>query len=175
MPAMSILNVKKFSLLIITAAGLDILSASCRSTKPKPLTVPTAPTTWTITVDVSGGSISYPSVGYSPASGGCPYANSPINSDPRVLHVCPSDYLIWQTKSSTKKSEMVVFTSDGILATSGPKSNHGSDDQATNPVQVTPNADGPSAPPHEWYVAVFDKNPNVNKMYYDDPKIIIGQ
>ena len=172
MPVTSILSmhVKKFSLYATTAVGAVILVASCGLTKP-----PTVPTTWTITVDVSGGAISYPAVAYDPPSGGCKYANSPINSDPKKLHVCPNDFLIWQTKSSAKKSEMVVFTSDGILATSGPESQHANDDQATDKVQVTANADGPNDPPHEWYVAVFDKNPSVNKMYFDDPKIIVGK
>jgi hypothetical protein len=159
-------HVKKFSVYALVAASFGFLLASCNN-KVAP---PTSPTTWTITVDVTGGSVNY-QLQYSPSSGGCKYASS--SSDPKLLHVCPGDVLQWQAKSSAKKSEMVIFTSDGILATSGPSSFPASDDQVTSPGQVTSTADGPSTPPHEWYVALYDiQKP---KMHHDDPKIIIGQ
>jgi hypothetical protein len=166
-------NVKKFSVYALVAASFGFLLASCQKVAPPPPPPPpprTSPTTWTITVDVTGGSVNY-QLQYSPPSGGCNYASS--SSDPKVLHVCPGDVLQWQAKSNAKKSELIIFTSDGILATSGPGSFPASDDQVTSPGQVTSTADGPSTPPHEWYVAVYDKQNN--KLHHDDPKIIIGQ
>ena len=163
-------NVKKFSVYALVAAGFGFLLASCQRgvEPPSPRTVST---TWTITVDVTSGSVKY-QLQFSPPSGGCKYASS--SSDPtQVLHICTGDTLRWQAKSSGKKSEMVVFTSDGILATSGPGSFPASDDQMTSPGQVTSTPDTASTPPHEWYVVVYDKQNN--KMHHDDPKFIIGQ
>lgn len=158
---------KKFFCLLTMA----ILLTSCRFA-PAP---PPAPTTWTITVDVtSPSSIAY-QVAYTPSTGGCKYAGSSVNSNPKVLHVCPNDFLQWQCVSTAKSSEMVVFTSDGILSIPGPGSFAASDDQVTTPpAQVTSNPDSSSTPPHEWYLAAYDKHVG-GKIRHDDPKIIIGQ
>lgn len=163
-------NFKKFSVYALVAAG--ILFASCKENLAPPPPTTTA-TTWKITVDVTSGATAPTySVEYSPSSGGCQYANSSAN--PTLLHVCTGDFLKWKAKSSAKKSEMVVFTSDGILANPGPASFPASDDNETSTGQVTSTADGPSTPPHEWYVAVYDKQAD-GKIHHGDPKIIVGR
>ena len=169
MHASAILNTiaKRFSVYALAAAGVGILLASCQRVETQ-----TAQTTWTITIDVKGGSIKY-GLDYEPKSGGCPYA-TPSADPTKTLHVCTKDLIKWKADSSAKKSEMVVFVSDGILASVAPASFPASDDQDTNTGQITATPDGIFTAPHEWYVAVYDKNTN-HPIYHDDPKIIIGR
>jgi hypothetical protein len=128
-----------------------------------------AQTNWIISVDATG-SGRKPTYHVAPTIGGCPFQ---LHQDPQNLHVCPGDKVQWQVISTKKKSELYIDQVDTIFDQSGasPKGFHASDDQPTDSAQIKSNSSLVGG--HEYSVSAVDKD--TNRLYVDDPKIIIGR
>jgi hypothetical protein len=125
-------------------------------------------TTWTVTIDVT--SLNKKPVYFiAKSNGSCPYAPS----HPESLHVCASDKVQWQAKTSGSANLIYIYQEDNILLDASGAALVPTL-QATNGAPVGGIIDSAASKigPHEYYIAVFDGANN--RLYIDDPKIIIG-
>jgi hypothetical protein len=155
--------------LLVLAKLLGLFSPhSAPAPPPTKVSVPTAPTTWTITLDTTSGSIKY-DVLYDPDSdhGGCQYATNTPKPNPKNLVICQNDIVRWQGTTPGQEHDLIVFMTDHLLSQI---TFIGKDGKTTNPqglATATPDGNW-----HDWYVVVCDRHNKVS--HHDDPKIKIG-
>jgi hypothetical protein len=131
-------------------------------------------TTWTITVDVTGGG-SKPGyqVAFDPDynHGGCIYAIPGVNA--KKLVVCPGDIVKWKGNSTGNKHELDAFWSDDLFKDASGAAIftlNATDGNPSQPGYVSSTAT--QLVYHEWYVALYDKKASAIRC--DDPKIMVG-
>src|SRR5208282_2603700 len=151
-------------------------------------TTTVAPTTWTVLIDATSGSLQY-SVTYAftnstnPPAGSilCPYTsfypNMPTPSKANDLIICPGDTVLWMAKTVGSQNSLRVYIMDeNVLDDSDaggtPTHTYSSEDGGlTHRGMAHQNAE--SWKSHKYLVGLYDKSLN-GGVKWDDPKILIG-
>jgi hypothetical protein len=136
-----------------------------------------AQTTWTVTVDVTSLNKKPVYTLLPPIVNGSPACKYTTQKHPESLYVCNDDIVLFQANTAPDSSshlmnyDLYIYQEDDMIV-----------DNSATPVPIpivhakTGTAKGGKVSgkngAHAYYVAVFD-NAN-NRMYVDDPKIIIG-